>query len=73
VSEAKRYHIQIVLQIIGAPEWANGGKPWNWAPQNPQDYANFAIAASKRYPSGASVDDLGRAFALTQLRAAGTG
>lgn len=51
VSEARRYHIRIALQIIGAPEWANGGKPWNWAPQNPRDYANFAIAASKRYPS----------------------
>ncbi len=51
VTEAKRYHIQVALQIIGAPPWANGGKPWNWAPRNPQDYANFAIAAAKRYPS----------------------
>jgi hypothetical protein len=51
VAEARRYHIQVALQIIGAPPWANGGKPWNWAPTNPQDYANFAIAASKRYPS----------------------
>lgn len=51
VAEAKRYHMQVALQIIGAPSWANGGKPWNWAPTNPQDYANFAIAASKRYPS----------------------
>lgn len=51
VAEAQRYHMQVALQIIGAPSWANGGKPWNWAPSNPQDYANFAIAASKRYPS----------------------
>jgi hypothetical protein len=51
VAEAKRYHIQVALQISGAPPWANGGKPWNWAPRNPQDYANFAIAAAKRYPS----------------------
>jgi hypothetical protein len=51
VTEAKRDHIQVALQIIGAPEWANGTKPWNWAPTKPQDYANFAIAASKRYPS----------------------
>jgi hypothetical protein len=51
VAEAKRYHIQVALQIIGAPTWANGGKPWNWAPRNSQDYANFAIAAAKRYPS----------------------
>ena len=51
VTEAKRYHIQVALQIIDAPPWANGGKPSNWAPKNPQDYANFAIAASRRYPS----------------------
>lgn len=51
VGQAKRYHMQVALQIIGAPKWANGGKPWNWAPTHPQDYANFAIAASKRYPS----------------------
>ena len=25
--------------------------PANWAPHNPQDYANFAIAAARRYPS----------------------
>jgi hypothetical protein len=51
VAEAKRYHMQVALQIIGAPLWANGGKPWNWAPNNPQDYASFAIAAARRYPS----------------------
>jgi hypothetical protein len=51
VAEAKRYHMQVALQIIGAPPWANGGKPWNWAPRNPQDYASFAIATAKRYPS----------------------
>jgi hypothetical protein len=51
IAEARRYHIQVALQVIGSPAWANGGKPWNWAPSNPQDYANFAIAASRRYPS----------------------
>jgi hypothetical protein len=50
-AEAQRYHIQVALQIIGAPRWANGGKGWNWAPLHDQDYANFAIAAAKRYPS----------------------
>ncbi|MHB1468218.1 MAG: hypothetical protein ACYCU0_04845 [Solirubrobacteraceae bacterium] len=51
VAEAKRYHMQVALQIIGAPTWANGGRPWNWAPKNPRDYANFAIAAARRFPS----------------------
>jgi hypothetical protein len=51
VAEAQRYHIQVALEIIGAPRWANGGKAWNWVPLHPQDYANFATAAAKRYPS----------------------
>jgi hypothetical protein len=51
VAEAKRYHMQVALQIIGTPGWANGGKPENWAPIHAADYANFAIAAAKRYPS----------------------
>jgi hypothetical protein len=51
VAEAARYHMQVALQIISAPRWANGGKPPNWVPLKPQDYANFAIAAARRYPS----------------------
>jgi hypothetical protein len=51
VAEAGRYHMQVALQIIGAPSWANGGKGSNWAPLHAGDYANFAIAAAKRYPS----------------------
>lgn len=51
VAEARRYHIAVALQIIGAPAWANGGKPWNWAPRDPRDYADFAAAAARRYPS----------------------
>lgn len=51
VAEAKRCHMQVALQIIGAPHWANGGKPLNWAPIHAADYANFAVAAAKRYPS----------------------
>src|SRR5436190_2908981 len=51
VAEAKRYHMQIALQIIGSPGWANGHKDPRWAPHRLSDYANFAIAASRRYPS----------------------
>jgi hypothetical protein len=51
VAEAQRYHMQVALSIRYAPSWANGGRPRNWAPTNPQDYANFAIAAARRYPS----------------------
>jgi hypothetical protein len=51
VELAKRYKMQVALQIIGSPSWANGGKPPRWAPHHPADFANFAIAASRRYPS----------------------
>jgi hypothetical protein len=51
VAEAKRYGMPVALQIIGAPTWANGDKPKNWAPRQPQDYANFTIAAARRYPT----------------------
>lgn len=51
LAEAKRYGMQVALQIIGAPGWANGNLPPQWATFDPRAYANFAIAASKRYPS----------------------
>jgi hypothetical protein len=43
--------MQVALQIIGAPRWANGNRPPKWIPHRLRDYANFAIAASRRYPS----------------------
>jgi hypothetical protein len=52
VAEARAYHMQVLLQITGAPRWANGGHSNSaWAPKNPQDFANFASAAAKRYPA----------------------
>jgi hypothetical protein len=51
VAQARRYRMQVALQIIGSPSWANGNKPPRWAPHYPRDYANFAIAAAKRYRS----------------------
>jgi hypothetical protein len=51
VALAKRYKMQVALQIIGSPTWANGNKPPRWAPHHPGDFASFAIAAARRYPS----------------------
>ena len=51
VSEAKKSGMRISIQVIGAPKWANGDRPWNWAPRKPSDYANFMAAAAGRYPS----------------------
>jgi hypothetical protein len=52
VSDAGANGIQMLLTAMDTPEWANGGKPDGaWAPTDPQDYANFLIAASKHYPT----------------------
>jgi hypothetical protein len=51
VSQAKRYGMQVALELIDTPRWANGGKDPRWVPYRLRDYANFAIAASRRYPS----------------------
>jgi hypothetical protein len=50
VAEAKRYGIQVALQIIGTPRWANGGRRPNWAPRYAGNFSNFATAAARRYP-----------------------
>lgn len=51
VQEASRYGIRICFLVKGTPAWANGGRDPAWAPDNASDYANFLIAASRRYPS----------------------
>lgn len=51
IQQAAQYHIQVLLQIITAPTWANRRHPPLWAPTNPADYAAFATAAAREYPS----------------------
>jgi hypothetical protein len=51
VIQAKRYHMQVLLQIIGAPSWSNGSHASNWAPFVPAAYGAFAAAAARRYPT----------------------
>jgi hypothetical protein len=51
VAEAKVYRMSVTLQLRNAPSWANGGKASNWAPLNPSDFAAFATAAARRYPT----------------------
>jgi hypothetical protein len=51
ITQARRYHMRVLLQIIGTPGWANGGRAWNWAPSDPQSYATFAGAAARHYRS----------------------
>jgi hypothetical protein len=45
----RRYGFQLALMIRGTPKWANGGRAPAWVPNDVQDYADFAIAAAKRY------------------------
>jgi hypothetical protein len=51
IAQARVFHMRVALQIIGTPAWANGARPSNWAPSRSQDFAFFAAAAARRYPS----------------------
>jgi hypothetical protein len=51
IRQARAYDIKVCLLVQTTPAWANGDKASNWAPDNPNDYANFLIAAARRYPS----------------------
>lgn len=43
--------MSVLLQIVFTPGWANGGHPQNWAPRRASDYAAFATAAARHYPT----------------------
>ena len=51
IAEAERYGMEVTLQLIGTPPWANGGKEWQWAAADPIDFRDFATAIARRYPS----------------------
>lgn len=52
VAGARRSHVQVMIQVMGAPAWANGGHAdWAWAPRRPSDYAAFIAAAARHYRS----------------------
>lgn len=49
VSQAGRYGMRVSLMIIGAPRWSNGNRPWRYSPRRLADFADFAVAAARRY------------------------
>ncbi len=49
VEQAPRHGIRVMLQLATTPRWANGNRARQWAPNNPQDFADFAAAAAARY------------------------
>jgi hypothetical protein len=52
IAQAKRFHMRVLVQLIDAPAWANGGhSDPSWAPLEPSDFGAFATAAARRYPS----------------------
>jgi hypothetical protein len=46
----RRYGFRLALMVKGTPGWANGNAPQNFAPYDYHDYANFLVAAARRYP-----------------------
>jgi hypothetical protein len=50
VEQGRKYGIEMSALLDRAPGWANGHRPPIWAPKDPKAFADFAYAASKRYP-----------------------
>ncbi len=50
LSAARANRIEPILNISGFPSWANGGRGQDWAPTQPQDFADFTAAAVRKYP-----------------------
>jgi hypothetical protein len=51
VRKMRHAHIRVALTLTQTPEWANGGKGSQWAPTHAGDFADFAEAVAKRFPS----------------------
>jgi hypothetical protein len=49
VAEGDRYGIRTALMLRDTPDWANGKRGAQWVPEKVSDYADFAIAAARRY------------------------
>jgi hypothetical protein len=51
LQQSRANNMKVLLMLVGSPPWANGGRSQLWAPTNPSDFADFASAAAKRYPT----------------------
>ncbi len=43
------HHIDVIVQLVGTPSWANGGRALNVAPTSATSFGSFATAAARRY------------------------
>lgn len=68
LAEADKYNMDVLLMLQHSPRWANGGKSFAWVPKKPTDFADFAVAASKRYSSVRYWLIWGEASRLTNFR-----
>lgn len=50
VEGAARYGIRPAALVQRTPSWANNGRPPIWAPRDPRAFADFLVAASRRFP-----------------------
>lgn len=48
---AQKEGIRLALLVTRTPNWANGGRGPFWVPNNRQDFADFLVAAARRYPA----------------------
>jgi hypothetical protein len=46
----RRGGIEAVVTLLGAPGWANGGRPFSSAPTGARSFGDFAHAVATRYP-----------------------
>ena len=51
IAEGRRFGIRTSLVLTQTPRWASGRADPRWAPRRAKDFADFAYAASARYPS----------------------
>jgi len=51
VAQAGRYGMRVSITLTRTPTWASGHGDPAWAPRRPSDFAAFARAAARRYPS----------------------
>jgi len=51
IAQGRRFGIQTSLVLTEAPRWASGHSSPRWAPRRASEFADFAYAASARYPS----------------------
>jgi len=46
----QEHDIEVVVQLLGTPGWANGGRGSNYAPTSSATFGAFASAAAHKYP-----------------------